>query len=478
MTGTRGPVLDVAFVTAALGPRLRHPAAPAFTHNPAHNLPARTRFDRAVVDSREVRPGDLFVALPGDRVDGHDYAAAAVAAGAAGVLATREAAIEGVPLFVVDDSLAALQDLSAAWRAALPLDVVGVTGSVGKTTTKAIVAAVLGAKYRVQANPLNYNNEISVPLCLLELKPETQRAVIEMGMYTTGEIALLCQWAQPRAGIVLNVGPTHLERAGSIEAIAEAKSELVQALPADGVAILNVDDPMVRGMVGLARSRVMWFGTDDPAEVRATDVVSHGAEGFEFTLHHQGDTRRLRVRLPGRHLVSNVLAGAAAGLADGLSLRQVGDAIEALAVPTRMRVITRPDGTRIIDDTYNAQPSSMLAALDLVDEMPGRHIALLGDMRELGVASGYEHQRVGERAGEVLDALVTLGDEARTLGEAALAAGGGEIHHATSREEAAALLWTLVRPGDVVLVKGSHALGLEAVVAELERSRGPEEPER
>lgn len=471
MTG-RFPVLDVAFVTAALEPRLRHPAASHVIH---------TRFDRAVIDSRQVRPGDLFVALPGERVDGHDFAAVAVAAGAAGILASREVAPdvvgEGVPVFVVDDSLAALQELGAAWRATLPLEVVGITGSVGKTTTKGMVAAVLGAKYRVQANPLNYNNEISVPLCLLELKPVTQRAVIEMGMYTTGEIALLCQWAQPRTGIVMNVGPTHLERAGSIEAIAQAKSELVQALPPEGIAILNVDDAMVRGMVGLARSRVMWFGTDDPAEVRATDVASRGAEGFEFTIQYQGRSRRLHVPLPGRHLVSNVLAAAAAGLADGLSLRQVCDAIEALRVPTRMRVIAREDGTRIIDDTYNAQPASMLAALDLVDEMPGRHIALLGDMRELGVASRYEHERVGERAGEVLDALVTLGDEARALGAVALTSGAGEVHHATSREEAAALLWTLVRPGDVVLVKGSHALGLESVVSELERARGPEERE-
>ncbi len=464
----RAPVLDAAFVAGALGPRLRHPVPAALLH---------TRFQRAVIDSREAREGDLFVALPGERVDGHDFAAAAVAAGASGVLASRDVPVEGVPVFVAEDSLAALQALAATWRASLPLEVVGITGSVGKTTTKGIVAAVLGAKYRVQANPLNYNNEISVPLCLLELQPRTQRAVIEMGMYTTGEIALLCQWARPRTGIVLNVGPTHLERAGSLEAIAQAKGELVQALPEDGTAVLNVDDPLVRGMVGLSRARVVWFGTSDPAEVRGTDLASHGAEGFEFTLVYQGQKRRLRVPLPGRHLLANVLAGAAAGLSDGLSFRQVCDAIEGLSVPTRLRVLRAADGTRVIDDTYNAQPASMLAALDLLDEMPGRHVALLGDMRELGQASHYEHQRVGERAGEVLDALVTLGEDARALGETAEAHGAGEVHHATSRDEAAALLWTMVRPGDVVLVKGSHALGLDAVVAEFERTRGPEERE-
>lgn len=465
--------LDAAFVTAALGPRLRHPVAPEVVH---------TAFDRAIIDSREARAGDLFVALPGERVDGHDFAVGAVAAGASGLLVTRP--IEGVDqtstaVFVVDDTLEALQQVGAAWRAALKLEVVGITGSVGKTTTKGIAAAILGAKYRVQANPLNYNNEISVPLCLLELRPETQRAVIEMGMYTTGEIARLCEWATPRTGIVLNVGPTHLERAGSMEAIARAKRELPEALPANGTAILNADDPLVIAMAGHTRARVVTFGAGVNADVRGTEMASDGAAGFVFTLAHAGKFRRLRVSLPGRHLVSNVLAAAAAGLSDHMTLAEVGDALEAMQVPSRLRVIARADGTRILDDTYNAQPASMLAALDLVDEMPGRHVALLGDMRELGEVSRYEHERVGERAGEVLDTLVTLGDEARLLGAAALSAGAGEVHHATSKEEAAALLLTLVQPGDVVLVKGSHALGLETVVAELEQSPevGTEEQE-
>lgn len=461
------PRLDVAFITAALGPRLRRPLDPSAYPT--------SEFIRAVIDSREATTGDLFVALPGERVDGHDYATAAVLAGAAGVIASRELPeVEGVPVFLVEDTLAALQALGAAWRAALTeLEVVGITGSVGKTTTKAITAAILGRAFRVQANPLNYNNEISVPLCLLELRPGTERAVIEMGMYTRGEIAVLCQWAQPRTGIVLNVGPTHLERAGSIEAIATAKRELPEALPSDGAAVLNIDDPLVKAMAPHTRARVTWFGLGAGADVRGSDVESLGAEGFRFTLEFQGESRRLHVRLPGTHLVSNVLAAAAAGFANGMSLGAVAEGIETLDVPTRMRVIPLPDGTRLIDDTYNAQPASMLAALDLLDEMPGRHLALLGDMLELGQASRYEHERVGERAGEVLDALVTIGDHARHMGEIAQTTGHGEVHHATSREEAAALLQALVRPGDVVLIKGSHALGLDAVVAALEaESRG------
>ncbi|MGE3960428.1 MAG: UDP-N-acetylmuramoyl-tripeptide--D-alanyl-D-alanine ligase [Dehalococcoidia bacterium] len=459
---TLAPRLDVEFIAAALGPRLRRPVDPARVHT--------EEFTRAVIDSRQAQPGDLFVALPGERVDGHDFAAVAVDAGARGVIASRDVdGVEDVPVFLVDDTLGALQDLGAAWRAALPdLEVVGITGSVGKTTTKAITAAVIGHAFRVQANPLNYNNEISVPLCLLELRPGTQRAVIEMGMYVRGDIATLCRWAKPRTGIVLNVGPTHLERAGSMEAIAAAKRELPESLPAEGFAVLNIDDPAVKAMAAQTKARVIWFGLAPGADVRGSDIESLGAEGFRFTLEFRGEQRRLLVRLPGAHLVSNVLAAAAAGLADGMSLSAVAEAIEALQVPTRMRVIPLPDGTRIVDDTYNAQPASMLAALDLMDEMPGRHVALLGDMLELGDASRYEHERVGERAGEVLDALVTLGDHARLLGETAQRTGHGEVHHASSREEAAALLQALVRPGDAVLIKGSHALGLDAVVAAFE----------
>ena len=454
------PVLDTRFVASTLAARLHGRAGAAST---------AARFTGAAIDSRLVRPGDLFVALPGEHTDGHDYAAAAVRAGAAGCLLSRPvAATEGAAVFLVDDTLAALQDLGAGWRRALTgLEVIGITGSVGKTTTKGIAAAILGTRYRVQANPLNYNNEVSVPLCLIELRPETERAVIEMGMYTTGEIALLCEWARPRTGIVLNVGPTHLARAGSLDAIARAKRELPEALPPEGACVLNADDARVRAMAPHTRARVWWFGEGADAEVRGRDATSRGAEGFAFTLAYAGETRRLHVRLAGRHLLANVLAAAAAGFADGLTFAEVADAIEALDVPLRLRVLDAPDGVTVLDDTYNAQPASMLAALDLLDEMQGRHLALLGDMLELGELSLAEHERVGRRAAEVLDTLVTIGDEARALGEAATAAGLAGVTHAPSREAALATLRAHLRAGDVVLVKGSHALGLEAVVAGL-----------
>ncbi|MBM4410276.1 MAG: UDP-N-acetylmuramoyl-tripeptide--D-alanyl-D-alanine ligase [Chloroflexi bacterium] len=455
------PALDAAFVARALGTRLR-----------ALEGSATIEFTRAVVDSREVRPGDLFVALPGERTDGHDFAAAAVRAGAAGCLLSHPVeGVGGVASFVVDDTLAALQELGAAWRAMLPVRVTGITGSVGKTTTKWITAAVLAARYRVQANPLNYNNEVSVPLCLLELRPETERTVIEMGMYTRGEIALLCRWARPHTGVVLNVGPVHLERAGSIETITQAKRELPEVLPPDGVAVLNADDERVRSMAPHTRARVLWFGTAGDAEVRGYDLISQGLDGFDCTMTHAGASRRVRVPLAGAHLLSNALAAAAVGLSDGMSLDDVCEALTRMDVPSRIRVVTLRDGIRLFDDTYNAQPASMRAALDLLAETPGRHLALLGDMRELGPASRAEHRLAGEHAGRVATLVLTTGEEARVLGEAAESA-GARTRHCADREDATAALLAELQPGDVVLVKGSHALGLEHVVAALEAALG------
>ena len=473
------PVLDTAFVEQALGPALRAGGGPYGNRGPT------ARFRRAVIDSRRIEPaepterggrGDLFVALPGEHHDGHAFAAEAVARGARGLLLGRAPAGGGevgdAASFVVDDPLAALQRLAAAWRAALPAtEVVAVTGNVGKTTTKLIAAAVLAKRYRVQATELNYNNEIGVPLCLLELEPATERAVIEHGMYTTGEIALLCEWTRPRIGVVLNVGPVHLERAGSIEAIARAKRELVEALPPGGHALLNADDPAVAAMAGHSAARVWRFGTAADADVRGADLEGLGADGFAFTLHAAGEQRRLHVPLPGAHLLSNVLAAATVGLADEVPFGDVCDALEALTpgtVPLRLSVRALPGGITLLDDTYNASPAATLAALDLLAELPGRRLALLGDMLELGELAGPAHAEVGRRAAEVVDALFTVGDLASGIAEAAADAGLEAVAQLASKDDAARALLGALRPGDALLVKGSRALALETVVARLE----------
>jgi len=342
-----------------------------------------------------------------------------------------------------------------------------VTGNVGKSTTKLITAAILTKRYRVQAHQANYNNEIGVPLCLLDLRPETERAVIEMGMYTTGEIAQLCRWTRPRTGIVLNVGPAHLERAGSLEAIARAKRELIEALPPNGHAILNVDDPLVRAMAAHTSAHVWTVGISPEAEVRGADIVSRGAEGFDFTLSYQGRSRSLHVPLPGGHLVTNILAAAAAGLADDIEFDAVCDAIEALRVPTRLTVRRLPRDITVLDDTYNASPAATLAALDVLAETPGRHLALLGDMLELGEVAAAEHARVGRRAAETVDMLFTVGALARGISDTARGDGLADAIHCESKDEALTRVRAELRPGDVLLVKASRALALDTVVRAL-----------
>jgi UDP-N-acetylmuramoyl-tripeptide--D-alanyl-D-alanine ligase len=429
-------------------------------------------FPRAVIDSRRVEPGDLFVALPGEHADGHDYAAEAVSHGAAGVLLAREVpGTEQAACFIVNDPLTALQQLAVAWRDSLrTCEVVGVTGNVGKSTTKLITAAVLAQRYRVQVNEANYNNEIGVPLCLLELRPDTERAVIEMGMYTTGEIALLCSWTRPRTGIVLNVGPVHLERAGSLEAIARAKRELPESLPLGGHAVLNADDAVVRAMREYTSARVWFFGEADGADVRASKIASHGAKGFEFTLAYRNESAHVHVPLPGVHLVSNVLAAAAAGLADGVPFGDVVAALAALDIPTRLAIRELPGGVTLLDDTYNASPAATIAALNLLAETPGRHIALLGDMLELGELAEAEHDRVGAHAAGTCDVLLTVGDLAQRISTAAGAAGLRITTHCSTKDEATELLRKELRAGDVLLVKASRALALETVVGALQAS--------
>jgi UDP-N-acetylmuramoyl-tripeptide--D-alanyl-D-alanine ligase len=423
-------------------------------------------FQRAVIDSRLVRPGDLFVALRGEQADGHDYAADAVARGATALIVDHDVlGAEAAARFIVGDPLTALQQLAVAWRDSLrTCEVVGVTGNVGKSTTKLITAAVLAQRYRVQVNEANYNNEIGVPLCLLELRPDTERAVIEMGMYTTGEIALLCSWTRPRTGIVLNVGPVHLERAGSLEAIARAKRELPESLTVGGHAILNADDPVVRAMREYTSARVWFFGEADGADVCGSEVSSHGAKGFEFTLTHRNERAHVHVPLPGAHLLSNVLAAAAAGIADGVPFDDVVSALEALDVPTRLAIRELPGGVTLLDDTYNASPVATIAALDLLAETPGRHLALLGDMLELGELADTEHDRVGAHAAGVCDRLFTVGELGRRISNAAAISGLAHVSHCESKDAAVEALRGELRAGDVLLIKASRALALETVV--------------
>jgi UDP-N-acetylmuramoyl-tripeptide--D-alanyl-D-alanine ligase len=426
-------------------------------------------FARVTIDSRQAQADDLFVALPGEHHNGHDFIAHAVAAGATGVLAEHlpSGLSPDVTVFQVSDSLAALQALAAHWRARHDVKVVGITGSVGKTTCKELTAAVLGKRFAVLKSEANLNTEIGLPLTLLQLRPDHQRAVLEMGMYGPGEIRLLCRIARPQMGVVTNVGPIHMERLGSLGAIAAAKAELVESLPPEGIAFLNGDDPLVAAMAKGAAARVITFGGSEECDIQGSVLASAGLAGVTYRLSHGNETVDVATGLAGRHNLPNVLAAAAVGLADGLTLRQVAEALHKAEVPLRLRILPGPDGSTIIDDSYNASPASMLAALDLLEELPGRHLALLGDMLELGPYEEEGHRLVGQRASHGLDELYVVGERGQVIGHAAQQAGQSDVHFLRSKDEAPAVLRHALRRGDYLLIKASRGLALETVVQEL-----------
>ena len=433
------------------------------------NADPSRRFSRVVIDSRQAQAGDLFVALPGQWQDGHDYVGDAVGHGALGAIVARP--LNGLPpdvaVFQVSDTLLGLQRLAAYWRSRHDVRVVGVTGSVGKTTCKELIAVVLEQKRPVLKSEANLNTEIGLPLTLLKLTPEQPWAVLEMAMQGPEEIALLSSIAKPQVGVVTNIGPVHLERLGSIEAIAAAKGELVEALPPDGAAVLNSDDDRVAALATRSKAPVSLYGTSPKCQVSAAEVTGHGLEGLSFRLSHGETSVKVSTRLPGRHHVYPALAAAAVALTEGFALQEVADALAAARPSLRLRVLPGSNGSTILDDSYNASPASMLASLDLLSEMKGRRIALLGDMLELGAAEEEGHRQVGEQAALSCDVLFVVGERANIIAAAAMRAGLQEVRVCPSKEEAATALRKDLRPGDHLLVKASLGLGMETVVETL-----------
>lgn len=428
--------------------------------------PSRS-FARGIIDSREAAPGDLFFALHGERVDGHDFVAAALAAGASGAVVARPVQAPNATVFHVGDPLAALQQIAASWRRKHDVRVIGVTGSVGKTTAKELIADVLSRRHRVLRSEANLNTEIGIPMTLLRLRAEHERAVLELGMYQPGDIALLARITRPEVGVVTNVQPVHLERARSIGRIESAKAELVAALPDDGLAVLNGDDPRVAAMTRRTRARSVLYGLSKQCEVRAESVAGRGLDGFSFSLKANGKTVRIDSRLPGKHHVYAALAAAAVALNDGMTLDEVADALREARPGLRLTIRRGPDGSTLIDDSYNASPASMIAALDLLSETTGRRVALLGHMRELGAAEVEGHERVGRYTAGKCDILIVVGEDARPLADAAKSAGHADVRWLATTDEASTLARDLLREGDACLIKASRAVGLESVAEAL-----------
>ncbi|HWG10343.1 MAG TPA: UDP-N-acetylmuramoyl-tripeptide--D-alanyl-D-alanine ligase [Rhodanobacteraceae bacterium] len=442
--------------------KLRLSEVALWTHGALHGTDA---FVHGVgTDTRKLDKGDLFVALKGEHHDGHDHLAQARERGAAGALVGRRVAID-LPQVVVADTLLALGDLASAVRAQRRTRVVGITGSNGKTSVKTLVASILQRHGRTHANAGNFNNEIGLPLSLLAMPQDSEYAVLEMGAGKPGDIAYLAAIARPEVGLVNNIAPAHLERMRSLEGVAETKGALYQALPADGVAVINADDAFAEFFVGLAGTRrILHFGFGGKADVRA-EAIELQADGSVFVLVTPQGRTRVQLSLAGRHNVANALAAAAIATALDVPLATIVTGIEdARGAGGRLQWREAPGGWRVIDDSYNANPGSTEAAIATLSLQPGERWLVLGDMAELGANAAALHARIGESARVAgIDRLFAVG----ALSTHAVQAFGTGARHFAEQAALADALREALHAGVTVLVKGSRSSRMENVVAAL-----------
>ncbi len=426
-------------------------------------------------DSRDVSAGALFVALRGERRDGHGFLGAAVDAGAAALLVQRaDATVPEAPTVVVSDTGRALLALAADERERTrDRRVVAITGANGKTSTKDLAAAVLSQRFRTHASPRSFNNEIGLPITLLGAPSDTEVIVAELGARREGDVALLSEVARPDVAVVTNVGVAHMGIFGSWAAIERAAAEPVLALEPEGVAIVNADDAVTRGYAERTRARVLTFGADPTADVRSRDVVLRDDGRATFTLEARGSKEAVELAVPGEHMVSNALAAAACGIALGVPLAGCADALKDARVSAwRMETFTTRAGVVILNDAYNANPESMAAGLKTARWIARdrRLAAVLGGMAELGDISAAEHDRLGELVARIgVERLVTVGDPARAIARAALREGllPEDVATCDGREDAIEDVRGWARGGDVVFLKGSRVVGLERVAEAL-----------
>lgn len=433
-----------------------------------------------VIDSRQAGPNKLFVAFVGERQDGHHFVEKAFAQGAVAALVAcvdpRWAVVDcrgegsadwdgSLPVQLwVNNTMTALQQIAHAWREQHDVRVIGITGSVGKTTSKEVIAHLLQQRFCTLKSAKNQNNEIGLPLTLLQLTPEHEYAVLEMGMYVPGEIKLLCDIARPNIGVMTLVGTVHLERTGTLEALVAGKRELVEAIPADGLTILNADEPLVMGMASASKARIFTYGTTPSADLWADEIILQGLRGVRFTAHYRSETHLITTPMIGRHSVLTALRAIAVALEAGLTWSEIQYGLQTYRDQLRLTVLEGPQGATLIDDSYNASPESTLAALDLLAAQPPRRIAILGDMLELGSAMEAGHRQVGRRATSACDLLIAVGLLGRVIADEALAQGMMHVHWVESAEAALPLLHTLsFSPQDTILVKGSRGARLETI---------------
>jgi UDP-N-acetylmuramoyl-tripeptide--D-alanyl-D-alanine ligase len=442
-------------------------------------LGAWPRFVGVTTDSRAVRPGELFVAIRGDSHDGHAFVGDAIARGAGGVVVERERVDPRLPcsVVVVRDTLAALGHLAAFHRRRFAVRIVGITGSNGKTTTKEMLAGILTEALGSDAllrTVGTQNNLVGLPLTLLRLGEKERVVILEMGMNGPGEIWRLAEIAEPDAGVITCIAPAHLEGLGSIRGVAQAKAELYRRLRPSATAVVNADDPLVAEVAAAFPGRKVVFGTtaSSPTQVTGSDIVDRGLEGLSLRLTVDGREMPVRLGVPGRHNVTNALAAAAAAHALGVELESLCRGLETFRPPgMRMEVSRLPSGVTVLNDAYNANPASMAAALrTLAATRASRRLAALGEMRELGDEAARAHRALGvQAAGAGLDGLFLLGTHAAEVQAGAQGAGLARerIIVSTSHEELGAQLRAFLRPGDLLLLKGSRGAAMEEVLRHL-----------
>jgi UDP-N-acetylmuramoyl-tripeptide--D-alanyl-D-alanine ligase len=434
-----------------------------------HLIGADVDVMRVTIDTRKVQAGDLFVAIKGERVDGHDFLADAMARGAAAALVTRKVD-SPLPQVVVDDTALALGDLASAMRAQSNVRVIGITGSNGKTTVKTLTASILSRHGRTHVNAGNYNNELGLPLTLLAMPQDTEFAVLEMGAGKPGDIAYLAAIARPDISLVNTIAPAHLERMGSVEGVAETKGALYQALPVDGVAIINADDAFASFFAGLAGSRrQLRFGLDHKADIGA-DIVDQRVDGSHFVLSTPLGDADVHLPLAGRHNIANALAAASIALALDVPLDTIVEGLEQVpGVAGRLQLEHMPAGWTLIDDSYNANPGSVGAAIDTLALADGERWLVLGDMAELGDNAMALHAGIGERARQQgIDRMFAVGP----LSASAIKTFGERGEQYADKAALTAALKQQLHAGVTCLIKGSRSAGMDQVVAALRGSKG------
>ncbi len=433
-------------------------------------------FQGVSIDSRTMQPGELFVCIKGDRFDGHAFLNRVIANQAAGVVVSDKEALKSAPLkekgafaVAVPDTLHALQALAAYHRSRSPVRVVGVTGTNGKSTAKEMIAGITSTRFNTLKTQGNLNNHIGLPLSLLKLEGSHEVAVLEMGMSAAGEIARLAEIARPEIGVITNISRAHMIDLKSLQDIQAAKGELFQALDENGTAVVNADDPLVRELAQNIRARVLTFGIDQPADIRAQDIRPQGENGFDFKVRTPGGTVPIHLPLLGRFNIYNALAAVAVGQVLGIAPERMNEGLQNLRMLRQRNEVVRHHGIIFLNDTYNANPQSVREAMRTLDQFdaPGKKFLVMGDMLELGDETEPAHRQIGAEAAALsFDGFVCVGESARLAGESALASGMNAARVALFNEhqEAVDYLAERVGPGDCLLFKGSRGVRMEQVL--------------